>query len=113
MNTLNIHHPIIQAPMLGVTTPEMVKSANVAGCLGSLPIGDYNYEQSVELIRKCKAITSQYFAVNIFVYDIPEITEDLKIKYNKVRNELQSLSAELGFNANFLDIYAAKPAHYH
>ncbi len=113
MNQININHPIIQAPMLGVTTPEMVNAANAAGCLGSLPLGDYNYKQSVELIQKCKEITSQNFAVNIFIYDIPEITEDLKIKYDKVKSRLQDLSADLGFNTNFPDINAARPAHYH
>ncbi|TWW01606.1 nitronate monooxygenase [Chitinophaga pinensis] len=36
---LDIDYPIIQAPMLGVTTPEMVAAVSEKGGLGSLPVG--------------------------------------------------------------------------
>lgn len=37
---LAIEYPIIQAPMFGVTTPEMVAVASKSKCLGSLALGD-------------------------------------------------------------------------
>ncbi|PZP40812.1 MAG: nitronate monooxygenase, partial [Pseudopedobacter saltans] len=41
---LNIPYPIIQAPMLGVASPEMVAAAAESGCLGNLPLGDLSAE---------------------------------------------------------------------
>jgi nitronate monooxygenase len=37
---LKIEYPVIQAPMFGVSTPEMAAAANRASCLGSLAIAD-------------------------------------------------------------------------
>ena len=37
--TVGIQHPIIQAPMAGVTTPEFVAAAAEAGVLGSIGAG--------------------------------------------------------------------------
>ena len=42
---LNVDYPIIQAPMLGVTSPEMVAGISNAGGLGSLPVGGLSPEK--------------------------------------------------------------------
>lgn len=63
---LHITYPIIQAPMLGVTTPEMVAAASNTGGLGSLPVGGLSPERTKSLIRQTKALTSRPFAVNLF-----------------------------------------------
>ncbi|EPA8428797.1 nitronate monooxygenase, partial [Escherichia coli] len=36
---LNIAYPIIQAPMAGVSTPEMAAAVSNAGALGSISVG--------------------------------------------------------------------------
>lgn len=64
---LDIQYPIIQAPMLGVTTPEMVAAVSNSGGLGSLPVGGLSPEITRERIQKTKALTNKPFAVNLFV----------------------------------------------
>ena len=64
---LKIDYPIIQAPMLGVTTPEMVAAVSNEGGLGSLPVGGLSPEDTLALIRKTKSLTTAPFAVNLFV----------------------------------------------
>jgi nitronate monooxygenase len=90
--SLSIKYPIIQAPMLGITTPEMVSAIADEGGLGSLPVGGLSPETSLQLIRKVKAKTTAPFAVNLFTHDIPaidlndadimqDLLEDLSEKY--------------------------------
>ncbi|MBV8251139.1 MAG: nitronate monooxygenase [Chitinophaga sp.] len=68
---LNISYPIIQAPMLGITTPEMVAAISNSGGLGSLPVGNIDPAHVRTLIQQTRALTSKPFAVNVFTYDIP------------------------------------------
>jgi len=89
---LNIDYPIIQAPMFGVTTAEMVAASSNINCLGSLALADLNAEKCIEEIRKTKQLTAKPFAVNIFVHQIPEMTDILKGKYNKVRTFIEGLA---------------------
>ncbi|MEZ5003376.1 MAG: nitronate monooxygenase [Chitinophagales bacterium] len=109
---LNIQHPIIQAPMLGVTTPEMVAAALRAGCLGSLPLGDADAETCAHKIRATQQLTDQPFAVNIFVNDIPPITEALKEQYDLVKRKLTDLATELQFEVQFPEIENIQPKGY-
>ncbi|WP_165796108.1 NAD(P)H-dependent flavin oxidoreductase [Siphonobacter curvatus] len=67
-----IDYPIIQAPMLGVTTPAMVAGVSNAGGLGSLPVGGLSADLTQTLIRQTKALTNRPFAVNLFTHAIPE-----------------------------------------
>lgn len=66
---LNITYPVVQAPMLGVTTPAMVAAVANAGALGSLPVGGLSPERTRELIRATKALTGRPFAVNLFAHE--------------------------------------------
>ena len=91
---LNIKYPIIQAPMLGVATPEMVAAASKAGCLGSLPLGDLPAEKCIELIRVTKRLTNQDYAVNIFVNEIPDKTDLLREKYSKAKQFIEQLAGQ-------------------
>lgn len=70
---LKIQYPIVQAPMLGVTTPAMVAAISNAGGLGSLPVGGLSPEITRDLIRQTKALTNKPFAVNLFVYNLPNV----------------------------------------
>lgn len=69
---LKIDYPIIQAPMLGITTPEMVAAVSQNGGLGSLPVGGLSPDRTRELIRKTKSLTNKPFAVNLFTNGVPE-----------------------------------------
>src|SRR4051794_41814961 len=68
---LNITYPFVQAPMLGVTTPEMVAAISNAGALGSLPIGGLPPDKALALIQQTKSLTGKPFAVNVFAYIVP------------------------------------------
>ncbi|MFD1820740.1 nitronate monooxygenase [Pseudarcicella hirudinis] len=69
---LKIAYPVIQAPMLGATTPEMVAKISNLGGLGSLPVGGLSPAKTAELIRKTKTLTNQPFAVNLFANSFPQ-----------------------------------------
>jgi nitronate monooxygenase len=68
---LGIQYPVVQAPMLGVTSPEMVAAISNGGGLGSLPLGGLTAELARKLIRQTKELTDKPFAVNLFTYTIP------------------------------------------
>ena len=69
--TLHIDFPFVQAPMLGVTTPEMVAAISNAGALGSLPVGGLPPDKTSALIQKTKSLTGKPFAVNVFANALP------------------------------------------
>ena len=110
---LNISYPIIQSPMFGVTTPEMVAAASKVDCLGSLALADLDQDQCSELIKKTKQLTDKTFAVNIFVHKIPEITEELKEKYSKTKRFLKELALQNHIEVNLPEIDEIKVNSYH
>lgn len=110
---LKIKYPIIQAPMFGLSTPEMTAAAAKAGCLGSLALADLSAEKSVELIRKTKKLTNQLFAVNIFVHHIPEITDELKEKYSNTKKYLENLAQENNMEIDLPELESLKINSYH
>lgn len=110
---LKIKYPIIQAPMFGVSTPEMTAAAAKAGCLGSLALADLSAEKSVELISKTKKLTHQPFAANIFVHHIPEITDELKQQYSKTKKYLENLAQENNMEMELLELESLKINSYH
>ena len=67
---LDIAYPIVQAPMLGVTTPGMVAAIANSGGLGSLPVGGLSPEQTLVLIKETNAQSSKPFAVNLFAHSL-------------------------------------------
>lgn len=71
---LGIDYPFIQAPMLVVTTPQMVAAASESGALGSLPLGYASADKASAQIRAVKALTGKPFAVNLFAYEQPHFS---------------------------------------
>lgn len=63
-----IELPIIQAPMAGATTPEMVIAASEAGGLGSLPGALLSVEQMHAAIQKIRVATRKPINLNFFVH---------------------------------------------
>jgi len=110
---LNIQYPVIQAPMFGVSTPEMTAAANRASCLGSLAIADLSGDMSIQLIRETKKLTDQPFAVNIFVHKIPEITDALKDQYVKTKKFLEDFAGKNGIEVRLPDLNEIKVNTYH
>jgi nitronate monooxygenase len=65
---LGIRHPIIQAPMAGVSTPRLAAAVSEAGGLGSLGVGANSAQQARALIGETRALTARPFNVNLFCH---------------------------------------------
>lgn len=68
---LGVKYPIIQAPMVGVSTPALAAAVSNAGALGSIGLGASNPEQARALIQQTRALTRQPFNVNLFCHRKP------------------------------------------
>ncbi len=88
-----IEYPFIQAPMLGVTTPQMVAAVSNAGGLGSLPVGGLSPADTSSLIQEVKKLTDKPFAVNLFAHNIPALLN--KIQLEEMQELLQQYYTEL------------------
>ena len=71
LNLLGIEVPIIQAPMAGATTPEMVVAVCEAGGLGSLPSAQYAEAELKAALDRIRAGTQRPFNVNFFCHANP------------------------------------------
>lgn len=68
LSLLNIQLPILQSPMVGVSTPRLAAAVSSAGGLGSIGIGASNVEQARAMIRETAALTDKPFNVNLFCH---------------------------------------------
>ncbi|WP_424137899.1 NAD(P)H-dependent flavin oxidoreductase [Roseomonas chloroacetimidivorans] len=71
LDLFGIELPIIQAPMAGATTPEMVIAASEAGGLGSLPAAQYAAGPFREAVAAVRAGTSRPINLNFFAHVMP------------------------------------------
>lgn len=90
---LNITYPIIQAPMVGCTTPKLVAEVSNAGGLGSLGAALLSPIQIREAIAEIKKLTPKPFSVNLFAPGKPshysrEDIEKVNVILNRYRHEL-------------------------
>ncbi|MBZ8131691.1 nitronate monooxygenase family protein [Afifella sp. IM 167] len=69
---LDLEHPIVQAPMAGVSTPAMAAAVSNAGGLGSIGLGAASLDQAREMIAATKAVTDRAFNVNLFCHQPPD-----------------------------------------
>jgi len=65
---LGIELPIVQAPMSGSTTPELVAAVSAVGGLGSLGAARQPPDELRRDIQAVRALTDRPFAVNLFVW---------------------------------------------
>lgn len=65
---LAIDHPIIQAPMVGVSTPALAAAVSNAGGLGSVGLGASTPAQAREAIAQLRGLTDRPFNVNLFCH---------------------------------------------
>ncbi len=68
LRKLGIELPIIQAPMAGVSTPEMAAAVSDAGGLGSIGVGSVDAEATRQMISAVRARTARPFNVNVFCH---------------------------------------------
>src|SRR3546814_18823131 len=65
---LGVEHPIIQAPMAGISTPALAAAVSNAGGLGSIAIGAASVTQALGMIHATRALPSRAFNVNVFCH---------------------------------------------
>ncbi|MFZ6044692.1 NAD(P)H-dependent flavin oxidoreductase [Pseudomonas sp. CR3202] len=65
---LGIEHPIIQAPMVGVSTPALAAAVSNVGALGSIGIGASTPAQARAMLAETRALTDRPFNVNLFCH---------------------------------------------
>ena len=71
LEALQITTPIVQAPMAGVSTPEMAAAVSDAGGLGSIAVGATDAAGARAMIEAVRARTDRAFNVNVFVHPSP------------------------------------------
>jgi nitronate monooxygenase len=65
---LNIEYPIIQAPMAGVSTPQLAAAVSEAGGLGSIAVGAGTAAQARAAIGEVRQRTARPFSINVFTH---------------------------------------------
>jgi len=68
LNRLGIDLPIIQAPMAGVSTPEMAAAVSNAGGLGSIGVGNVDAPAAQKMIAAIRERSDKPFNVNVFCH---------------------------------------------
>jgi nitronate monooxygenase len=68
LDLLDIDSPIIQAPMAGVSTPEMAAAASNAGALGSIGVGATNAQGAHRMIAAFRERSRRSLNVNVFCH---------------------------------------------
>ena len=93
---LGIELPIIQAPMAGATTPEMVIAVSEAGGLGSLPGAMLSIDQMRTALDRIRAATRRPVNLNFFVHTNPDPDTEAQSKW---MTALAPYYQELGLDA--------------
>lgn len=68
---LKVAHPIIQAPMLGTSSPQLAAAVSNAGALGSIALSASTPQQAEDMIAATRALTGKPFNVNLFCHRAP------------------------------------------
>jgi nitronate monooxygenase len=68
LDLLRIDAPIVQAPMAGVSTPEMAAAVSNAGALGSIGVGGTNAAGARQMIAAFRERSPRSLHVNVFCH---------------------------------------------
>lgn len=90
---LGTRYPIVQAPMAGSTTPELVAAVSNAGALGSFGAAWTEPDELGATIRRIRELTDRPFGINLFVW--PPIDES-RMDGTALLGALAPLFSELG-----------------
>ncbi len=125
LDLFGIEHPILQAPMAGVTSPQMAIAASEAGGLGSIAAAMLTPEGTRQELQMVKQGTGRPFNINFFAHKSPTADAARDVRW---RQRLAKYYAELGlapdakgpsraaFDASFCDLlleFLPKVASFH
>ena len=63
--TFGVTHPIVLAPMSGISTPKLVAAVSNAGGLGTMPLWRANADTIRSTIKQIRDLTDKPFAINL------------------------------------------------
>ena len=92
---LGVKHPIIQAPMAGSTTVELVAAVSNAGGIGSMGYSETPTDQIMEDARRIRKLTGKPFNLNFFAHDTPANDPEV---VESTRQRLKPFYAEAGLS---------------
>ena len=72
LERLGLDLPIVQAPMAGVSTPDLAAAVSEAGALGSISVGATDASDARSTILQLRSRTARPFNVNVFVHQAPQ-----------------------------------------
>jgi nitronate monooxygenase len=125
LDLFGIEHPILQAPMAGVTSPQMAIATSEAGGLGSIAAAMLTPEGTRQELQMVKQGTGRPFNINFFAHEAPMVDAARDVRW---RQRLAKYYAELGlapdakgpsraaFDASFCDLlleFVPKVASFH
>jgi len=91
---LEIDAPIIQAPMAGVSTPEMAAAVSNAGALGSIGVGATNAAGAQQMIAAFRARSHRTLNVNVFCHAPAHADHEREAKWTeRLRPEFARVDA--------------------
>lgn len=83
LKLLGVELPIIQAPMAGCSTPELVAAASNAGGLGSLACAMHSVEQMTADAARIRAATNRSFMLSFFTHKPPGDTRAQELAWQQ------------------------------
>lgn len=95
LDLLGMEHPIIQAPMSGSTSPELVAAVSSAGGLGSFGAASAKPEQLRAVVGEIRKRTDRPFNVNVFSAHTEQHDRSVRPGPRLVRR-LEQYHAEMG-----------------
>ncbi|MBB4571423.1 NAD(P)H-dependent flavin oxidoreductase [Rhizobium leucaenae] len=115
LDLFGIELPIVQAPMAGATSVEMVVATARAGGLGSLPSAQFSVDQLRDALKEIRASTHAPVNVNFFAHTTPAADPVAQMRWRAilahyyVEADLDPASAVAGagrtpFDASFCDV---------
>jgi nitronate monooxygenase len=93
LDLFGVEHPILQAPMAGVTSPQMAIATSEAGGLGSIAAAMLTPEGTRQELQMVKQGTGRPFNVNFFVHKPPAVDAARDAQW---RQKLAPYFGELG-----------------
>lgn len=94
LERLGIQHPILLAPMAGVSTPQLAAEVSNQGGLGSLGLGASTVEAARKQIITTQALTSHPFQVNFFCHQSVKANHEAnQIWIEHLRPEFEKFAA--------------------
>jgi nitronate monooxygenase len=96
LRRLQLDHPIIQAPLAGGDTPELIAAVGNAGALGFIGCGYLSPQQIIDAGRAVRSRTARPFGINLFA-PLPPVSSPIPV--HATISRLAPYYSELGLPA--------------